>query len=134
MIDLKALREVAEKATPGPWHIGHISEHEPEIVDIDGSNGLTICKSYGQADSSYLCAANPITILALIDRLERYEKALKYYAGFTMNAPSPECPYCKIEPYSNCHALGKKAREALGDVDAGLLTTEEWKKMNEGCT
>lgn len=142
-LDLKALREAARKATPGPWKWvedspkTHLYGYNP-VDEYDYV--LSIYESHGGGsvpqddDRRYMELANPTTILALLDQLERYQKALKYYAGFTMNAPFPECPYCKIEPYSNCHALGTKAREALGDVDAGLLTTEEWKKMNEGCT
>ena len=55
MTDLKKLRELAEKATP------------------------TISYADNAPYWEYILAANPQAIIELLDRLERYEKALEHY-------------------------------------------------------
>lgn len=67
---LARLEELARKATPGPYHIGHVSEIEPGTVDIDGSDGICVCEAYSNNSIGYLCAASPDVILELIGKLK----------------------------------------------------------------
>lgn len=86
------LRELALAATPGPWHgqwdyknagdgtvFGHATgpQHVCKGISIDGADRLqpdknTCDKMY--ADAAYLKAANPQTILSLLDRIAALEK------------------------------------------------------------
>jgi hypothetical protein len=82
-IDKRALREVAEKATPGPWlwiNTGSFfsflvseSNHDPHQCIIDDG---TAWGEYGETinpespDGVFIAAANPATMLALLDELE----------------------------------------------------------------
>ncbi|MEG6249526.1 ead/Ea22-like family protein [Enterobacter ludwigii] len=86
-IDKQALREVAEKATPGPWlwiNTGSYfsflvpqSNQDPHNCIIDdgsswGEYGETINPE--SPDGVFIAAANPATVLALLDELEAAEK------------------------------------------------------------
>jgi hypothetical protein len=81
MTDLDKLREKAQAATPGPWHSPRFNvvdlasprrEHDPYLV-VYGD------PSYHNhaADTRYVAAADPTTILDLIDRCQCAETALR---------------------------------------------------------
>lgn len=61
--DIENLRRLAEKASKGSWRLGEI---------IPGA------RIY-DADAAYIAACSPDRILALLDRLERLEKALRSF-------------------------------------------------------
>ena len=81
MIDTTKLRELAMAATTGEWLVErygtgmheiyiNISESETETVigiPPDGSSVPLICS----ADAEYIAAANPATVLALLDEIDR---------------------------------------------------------------
>ncbi|MCM7201258.1 ead/Ea22-like family protein [Enterobacter hormaechei] len=88
-IDKLALREVAEKATPGPWlwiNTGSYfsflvpqSNQDPHNCIIDdgsswGEYGETINPE--SPDGVFIAAANPAAVLALLDELEAAEKRI----------------------------------------------------------
>jgi hypothetical protein len=68
-IDTTKLRELAQKATPGPWeqinHIVFTETGDLEWVVANARSGNSII------DAEYISAANPATVLALLDELER---------------------------------------------------------------
>lgn len=88
-IDKQALREVAEKATPGPWlwiNTGSYfsflvpqsnQDHHNCIIDDGSSWG-----EYGETinpespDGVFIAAANPAAVLALLDELEAKDKQI----------------------------------------------------------
>jgi len=61
--ELADLRAKAEAATPGPWSRDRDGE-------IEGLSGEHVATSYRDQDSAFIAAANPTTILALLDALE----------------------------------------------------------------
>lgn len=78
-IDKRALREAAEKATPGPW------EMEQENIWFTDAEGYTKHLIYVQQgddvddkqdhyNTAFIAEANPATILALLDELEAAER------------------------------------------------------------
>lgn len=94
-IDLEKLEQLAKAATPGPWawkHFGRMTEppvlianhgRRPVII-ADGntrdiSNGILKPMFPGQPNSDYIAAANPETMLALIQRIKKLE-AVRYSA------------------------------------------------------
>jgi len=91
---LGRLREIAGKATPGKWYVatetagGHyVRSHEERD---DGSSNYAVCEAWGghgpnHSDAAHICAFNPQTAIALLDRIERLEGALKWYAAFADN-------------------------------------------------
>lgn len=79
MIDTKELRRVAEVATPGPWV--QRGRADPTMV-LESRNGYRVADClYGEhpctsPDAEFIAAANPATVLALLDRVERLEKSI----------------------------------------------------------
>ncbi|MCK6943194.1 ead/Ea22-like family protein [Enterobacter roggenkampii] len=68
-IDKRALREAAEKATKGQWAV----EFDDEIYSTDGVNHEQIAMVFSEneaRDAAFIAAANPATVLALLDELE----------------------------------------------------------------
>lgn len=103
----EALRAAAEAATPGPWRVG-------ELGEVETSQGTTIVVEWaaygltGQeiSDAAFIAAADPSTVLAILDERERLIERVKVltdalttityafivpyaYGGFQCN--SPEC-------------------------------------------
>jgi len=86
MTNLTDLRAKAEAATPGPWdavsETGVANFHTS--IYGDGYKGLLIAcgdqNGAHTADMDFIAAANPTTILSLIDRIERLEEALEFYS------------------------------------------------------
>ena len=70
-IDTTKLRELAQKATPGPWeqinHIVFTETGDLEWVVANARSGNSII------DAEYIAAANPATVLALLDKLDGTE-------------------------------------------------------------
>lgn len=102
MSDLVRLRELASKATPGPWsahdgigttvelHTGHEGRkcacgqiwskpHDCIVAAAIGARDETYTLGEGVSDeqlarnAAFIAAANPQTMLALLDRIERLE-------------------------------------------------------------
>lgn len=74
-IDKRGLREAAEKATKGRWAV----EFDDEIYSTDGVNHEQIAMVFSEneaRDAAFIAAANPATVLALLDELEAAEKRI----------------------------------------------------------
>ncbi|EIG6597879.1 ead/Ea22-like family protein [Salmonella enterica] len=82
-LNKQALREAAEKATKGEWRAfagagGTCSIHTAgderfgDVVDWPGFDG----KRNAKANAKFIAAANPSTVLALLDELESAEKRI----------------------------------------------------------
>ncbi|EPE3729649.1 ead/Ea22-like family protein [Salmonella enterica subsp. enterica serovar Brandenburg] len=68
-IDKQVLREAADKATKGQWAV----EFDDEIYSTDGVNHEQIAMVFSEneaSDAAFIAAANPATVLALLDELE----------------------------------------------------------------
>ena len=84
-----ALRDAAEKATMGPWsyHGPDCCEDDDSDCDATGpeaqvmyygdSSGQCIAETWANADAHFIAAANPQTILALLNALARTEQRAK---------------------------------------------------------
>lgn len=72
-INYQALREAAEKATKGRWAV----EFDDEIYSTDGVNHEQIAMVFSEneaCDAAFIAAANPATVLALLNEMEAAEK------------------------------------------------------------
>ena len=75
-IDKRGLREAAEKATKGRWAV----EFDDEIYSTDGVNHEQIAMVFSEneaRDAAFIAAANPATVLALLDELEAKDKRIE---------------------------------------------------------
>lgn len=88
MTDLKKLREMAEKATPGPWKCaGGIYVYSGDTMVADNNDETALVRARGvgggmsreqqEANVEFVSAANPETVIALLDRIEKLEAQLK---------------------------------------------------------
>jgi hypothetical protein len=67
------LRKLAMAANIGEWY-------DTNSVYQAIRERLHVMTEDAARDASYIAAANPTTVLALLDRVEKLEKALRYYA------------------------------------------------------
>jgi hypothetical protein len=116
-MDIDKLKEVAKKATPGPWKTWIEGEGKAWGSDPGVCIGKQFLEGFhGYEDVRYIVAADPTTILALIADLKA-EKA-KWW----------ECDECGFEmhkqhvtPGMGCPVCGLAAAEKLIEVLRGAL-------------
>lgn len=83
-INKQALREAAEKATPGRWeyypgntsieyNVDSMDEDQGSIVYVDSGD---FTQKQTDMNGAFIAAANPATVLALLDELEAAEKRI----------------------------------------------------------
>ncbi|ELW9524359.1 ead/Ea22-like family protein [Enterobacter hormaechei] len=86
-IDKRALREAAEKATSGKWERGDGNGNGGELlVYCDDALGSAVCEMTSEYNAipkyqrinnlNFIAAANPATVLALLDELEAADKRI----------------------------------------------------------
>lgn len=101
-IDYQALREKAEKATCGVWSLEYGEERfdaDDALIHREVVGYLPICRIEGahpesgfdedfqmeqQANAEFIAAANPATVLALLDELEAAEKRIAELESLTV--------------------------------------------------
>lgn len=94
-VDKQALREAAQAATQGEWDIDYPDDgfnSDDALIQRDTVGMVPICVVEGshpesgfdedfqkeqQANARYIAAANPSTILALLDELEAKDKQIE---------------------------------------------------------
>ncbi|EQB9522492.1 ead/Ea22-like family protein [Escherichia coli] len=94
-IDYQALREKAEKATCGEWSLEYGEgrfDGDDALIHREAAGYLPICRIEGahpesgfdedfqmeqQANAEFIAAANPATVLALLDERERNQQYIK---------------------------------------------------------
>ena len=100
-IDKRGLREAAEKATKGRWAV----EFDDEIYSTDGVNHEQIAMVFSEneaRDAAFIAAANPATVLALLDELEK------------MQAQSSK--WC--EAFHKAVSVGTRYEERIAELEA----------------
>ncbi|EMA5124910.1 ead/Ea22-like family protein, partial [Salmonella enterica] len=83
-IDKQALREAAEKATPGNWHrsSSRFNGITATPFSLCGEE-VTLAHTVEKRDAEFIAAANPATMLALLDenlQLQREKDAIEAVA------------------------------------------------------
>lgn len=90
MTDLNKLRELAEVATQGPWYCDECDPADGHALAwigkwfIETAHRMPYADQ--QADASFIAAANPAAIIALLDRLEAAERDAKRFDWLLTNA------------------------------------------------
>lgn len=126
-INYQDLREAAEKATKGRWAV----EFDDEIYSTDGVNHEQIAMVFSEneaRDAAFIAAANPATVLALLDELEK------------MQAQSSK--WC--EAFHKAVSVGARYEERIAElerkeqhsdrqsvIDALASSGEEWSDIEE---
>ncbi|EFH7605165.1 ead/Ea22-like family protein [Escherichia coli] len=108
-INYQALREAAEKATKGKWAV----EFDDEIYSTDGINHEQIAMVFSEnesRDAEFIAAANPATVLALLDELETAKKRIAEL---------------KAEPVSQTYKLNQLSGNSPVTTDGWVMVPKE---------
>lgn len=112
------LRKLAEAATPGPWSAdawkkilvdgvsADVGSIDAALVLMDGAPQLT-------ADAAYIAAANPTTILSLLDRLEKAEAEARGGRDAALEEAAAVCD-------ADAHEYGNREVAAQIQPDKGM--------------
>lgn len=82
---LALLRAAAEKATPGPWTVDsvkgcyYIETAREDLLAVMDKNCGTMNKRI--ANANFVAAANPATVLALLDQIAQQAVEINYWKG-----------------------------------------------------
>ncbi|HFG5498295.1 TPA: ead/Ea22-like family protein [Salmonella enterica subsp. enterica serovar Havana] len=77
-IDKQALREVAEKATPGNWRRTSSLFNGITVTPFSlCGEEVTLARTVEKRDAEFIAAANPATMLALLDEWEADKEQIK---------------------------------------------------------
>lgn len=96
--ELSTLRELAAKATPGPWTFTYAAvrkylgnDDEYHVAELPRVAGDTETRR-GGCDGEFIAAANPTAVLALLDEIDHWrsenEKYMRAMAGISESSPS----------------------------------------------
>ena len=126
-IDYQALREAAEKATCGVWSLEYVEERfdaGDALIHREVVGYLPICRIEGahpesgfdedfqmeqQANAEFIAAANPATVLALLDELEK------------MQAQSSK--WC--EAFHKAVSVGARYEERIAELELKLESADK---------
>ncbi|EOY8932836.1 ead/Ea22-like family protein [Enterobacter hormaechei] len=124
-IDKHALREAAEKATPGRWeyypgntsieyNVDSMVEDQGSIVYVDSGD---FTQKQTDLNGTFIAAANPVTVLALLDELEATEKQLASWRSLAKK---------NIEEHEKAVAALDTARHRICELESKLTQNESW--------
>lgn len=89
-IDKRALREVAERATPGNWRRTSSLFNGITVTPFSlCGEEVTLAHTVEKRDAEFIAAANPATMLALVDELEAAEKRIAELDSCTVTVKLP---------------------------------------------
>jgi Ead/Ea22-like protein len=114
------LRRLAEAATPGPWQV--INGHYPGFREIEGpsfqvsivmsATNLTFSDgTQRETDAGFIAAANPQTILELLDKIDQLQADCEKFKNQTFKA---QAEYRTLsEAYSQLQAERDALKKAV---------------------
>nr|WP_301952927.1 ead/Ea22-like family protein [Escherichia coli] len=126
-IDYQALRAKAEKATCGVWSLEYGEgrfDGDDALIHREAAGYIPICRIEGahpesgfdedfqteqQANAEFIAAANPATVLALLDELEK-----------TQAQSSKWC-----EAFHKAVSVGARYEERIAELEAKLETADK---------
>lgn len=124
-IDKRALREVAEKATKGPWTLFSdidtktFSIHTPRDKRCENviKWGGFDCQPNAEANAEFIAAFNPKVALALLDELDHYKSREERVTKLVLdNSTSWDALYKKLEAAEHRIAEHRKVLNSLAAV------------------
>lgn len=103
-----SLRELAERATPGPWNATDSEDSRYRWCVNTPGLALLMIAGMNEADARYIAACSPDAILALLDEMGRLRAKKQWEDGFL----------CRV-------AFGRIAHLVLGGEDGTPVTNPE---------
>lgn len=135
-VSLDLLEELARAATPGGWtHLGEA--RGTAVCAADGS--VTICRSVTaanqcRADAAFIAAANPSTILALVEELRASrETVIAALAAVTAAVAYAQPDPCEVDvPRDDCMGDCQPCMRRTAKAMALDLALERWREKGGG--
>ncbi|WP_080231269.1 ead/Ea22-like family protein [Salmonella enterica] len=131
-IDKRALREVAERATKGPWSLFSdidtktFSIHTPRDKRCENviKWGWFDCQPNAEANAEFIAAFNPKVALALLDELDHYKSREERVTKLVLdNSTSWDALYKKLEAAEKRIAELSASHSKLRDTMATIHNT-----------
>ncbi|HCT4462497.1 TPA: ead/Ea22-like family protein [Escherichia coli] len=146
-IDYQALREAAEKATCGEWSLEYGEgrfDGDDALIHREAAGYIPICRIEGahhesgfdedfqmeqQANAEFITAANPATVLELLDELEAAKKRIAELEA------EPVSQTCKLnEPSGNYPVTPDgwiSCSERMPDTKTAVLVAREFDRKGD---
>ncbi|WP_097508574.1 ead/Ea22-like family protein [Escherichia coli] len=136
-IDYQALRAKAEKATCGEWSLEYGDgrfDGDDALIHREAAGYIPICRIEGahpesgfdedfqmeqQANAEFIAAANPVTVLALLDELEAAEKRIA-------ELESPKAPQLPQQAVPDEMPEPDTARMFFTDAVVAIAKVQGW--------
>ncbi|MCM7722306.1 ead/Ea22-like family protein [Enterobacter roggenkampii] len=134
-LNKQALREAAEEATPGRWeyyplntsieyNVDSMDEDQGSIVYVDSGD---FTQKQTDLNGAFIAAANPATILALLDELEASEKRIAELEASEKRIAELEASEKRIAELER----KEQHSERQSVIDALAGSGEEWSDIEE---
>ncbi|MDQ2255070.1 ead/Ea22-like family protein [Enterobacter soli] len=131
-IDKQALREAAEKATPGPWRMALTKFNGITHGKFSFTKEDIIASSPEKRNAIFIAAANPATVLALLDELEAakqdsarwfnaFEKAVSVGARYEERIAELEAREVILPQVQDIHPLGPQSAKVLCEFHRNIV-------------
>lgn len=141
MTDTNKLKELAERATPGPWQADQLAvtaDTRTQVCcgqaymeccgdpEIEGEEFDPVCSATSEPLADFIAAANPQAILGLIAEVERLRGQVDHLINQHMpREPIPDMPgYSRVVDAERLVAENEVLRSALqavqGEVDGNI--------------
>ncbi|EOL9451773.1 TPA: DUF551 domain-containing protein [Escherichia coli] len=161
-IDYQALREKAEKATCGVWSLEYGDgrfDGDDALIHREAAGYIPICRIEGahpesgfdedfqieqQANAEFIAAANPATVLALLDERERNQQYIKRRdqenedialtvgrLRVELEAAKKRIAELKAEPVSQTYKLNQISGNSPVTTDGWISCSERMPEMGE---
>ncbi|EMY8986215.1 ead/Ea22-like family protein [Salmonella enterica] len=118
-LNKQALREAAEKATPGDWRRASTRFNGITATPFSlGGEEVMLAGTSEKRDAEFIAAANPKTVLALLDELEATEKRIAEQQSAIIAPGIMRCAGCGFVLTKNSINM------AAGTITAGDSKTE----------
>jgi len=134
VVDVEALKKLAEKATPGPWRVGKFMPAETigrhQVMAIDGQNFPYVILEGNQnfieeaeCNAAYAAAANPAAILELLEQrrllLEALKESYEYIAAQKPETKWTGAGYRLVESLSPVFRVMSQMATAIARATGG---------------
>jgi len=135
-IDKAELRRLAEAATPGPWtslyRAQYWGEEEGDVIGPDDREvgGAEFVQPLGKQettrgqawyrDTNFIAAANPVTVIALLDQLDAKEREIE-----GLHEAIKDALNVLGEKESQCQGCDYERRDAISTLSAAIASEQE---------
>lgn len=153
LAELKQNTLAAQEQGPSPWKFRKIEEEYRTFYEVRDDNGCQVAYDLTQEDAKHIAAADPATVLALLQKIERLQKIadnndypdpVTQEESFLKNIQgtiklhkldrdglldSPEADEIRDDLDAHWYNLTKKQQDTIGEISERLYQLESTRKI-----